>query len=381
MGDIFVSYSGQDRERIMPLVRALQETGWSVFWNGTIRDLDTSDRSIQSEIDDCRCMVVVWSKDSIRSSQVISQAYQGFLRHRLVAVAVDDVSPPYAFDSIEVVRCDWSAKGQSKALNEVIAEISVIIGSSPAVRPAAKLSSCMTGESVKGQPKPQVASPWRHRFAEVIKKRTAKFRRSAGTKPMRTTSSGEPTTAQSFFERDNEAPDWRRRVAEELERLPLGQVLFDAPAVMRVGARDRIRVRIAQDLLPDIRQDLKDRGILQIDKIKVGTFMTVRLSGCDFEITPLSEYEQIVSSDTHTEWAWSVLPLKSGRKILYLHVTVRIKINGEEEKRDHPVMDKEVTVQVNRAYIIKQFLVSHWKWIVATLITIVGLLLAFLSNK
>ena len=36
MSDIFVSYASEDRERIMPLVRVLEKSGWSVFWDRTI---------------------------------------------------------------------------------------------------------------------------------------------------------------------------------------------------------------------------------------------------------------------------------------------------------------------------------------------------------
>jgi hypothetical protein len=38
MSDIFISYSSEDRDRVLPLVNALEKTGWSVFWD---RDIPT----------------------------------------------------------------------------------------------------------------------------------------------------------------------------------------------------------------------------------------------------------------------------------------------------------------------------------------------------
>ena len=36
MGDIFISYAREDRNRIKPLAEALEKQGWSVFWDRTI---------------------------------------------------------------------------------------------------------------------------------------------------------------------------------------------------------------------------------------------------------------------------------------------------------------------------------------------------------
>ena len=33
MADIFISYSNTDRDRVIPIVKALEKQGWSVFWD------------------------------------------------------------------------------------------------------------------------------------------------------------------------------------------------------------------------------------------------------------------------------------------------------------------------------------------------------------
>jgi|GEM_PF-3236824 len=157
-------------------------------------------------------------------------------------------------------------------------------------------------------------------------------------------------------------------IREELERLPVGRLMFNPPESMRVGVRERVEVRISQDVAQDLTVNLKGQGLPQLEEIRVATFMKVQLSAEDFEITPLNEAEQFVAADTFTEWAWDVLPQKAGLKSLRLLVTVRLKLDGSEEKRDYPVLDRTVTVAVNRLYTTKMFVKEHWKWIAGSMI-------------
>ncbi len=61
MADIFLSYASEDRERVIPLVEALQADGFSVWWDRTIQAGNTYDREIEAAIGEAACMVVVWS--------------------------------------------------------------------------------------------------------------------------------------------------------------------------------------------------------------------------------------------------------------------------------------------------------------------------------
>ncbi len=81
----------------------------------------------------------------------------------------------------------------------------------------------------------------------------------------------------------------------------------------------------------------------------------------------LSSPEQVIAKDTYTQWSWDVLPLHKGKHTLHLCVTVRIKVGGAEEKRDYPVIDKDITVRVNVPYAVRTFGQQHWKWLVTAL--------------
>jgi len=155
---------------------------------------------------------------------------------------------------------------------------------------------------------------------------------------------------------------------KEIDKLTLGTLLFNIPHVMRIGVRERIEVRIAKNFTEGINLNLKGRGVPELEQIKIGTFMKVRLSGESFEINKLNEEEQIILQDSYTEWAWDVLPTKTGEQFLHLHITIRVKIPNIEEKKDYPVIDNKVQVQVNTLYSVKQFAIKYWKWLLTTIV-------------
>ena len=97
MTDIFLSYASQDRERVIPLVEALEADGYSVWWDRNIRPGPSFDREIETALKETSCMVVVWSHDSVESEWVRNEVDDGARRGILVPVLIDDVLPPLAY--------------------------------------------------------------------------------------------------------------------------------------------------------------------------------------------------------------------------------------------------------------------------------------------
>ena len=60
MADIFLSYSSKDKERVKPLVHALEREGWTVWWDRKTPAGETFDQMIERELTASRCVVVVW---------------------------------------------------------------------------------------------------------------------------------------------------------------------------------------------------------------------------------------------------------------------------------------------------------------------------------
>jgi flagellar biosynthesis GTPase FlhF len=139
MSDIFVSYASEDRERIMPLVHALEKTEWSVFWDRTIPTGKTWREVIGSEIRSSRSIVVVWSKNSVDSRWVQEEAEAGSRKHKLFPILIEDVEQPFGFGSIQAASfIDWDGKPEAQSFQRLIADLTTLLGESPAAVAEAK---------------------------------------------------------------------------------------------------------------------------------------------------------------------------------------------------------------------------------------------------
>jgi hypothetical protein len=86
MADIFMSYAKGDRDRARVLAESIERHGWSVWWDRKI-PLGTSwDHVIEQEVDAARSIIVLWSKDSIASDWVKTEAREGKARGVLVPI-------------------------------------------------------------------------------------------------------------------------------------------------------------------------------------------------------------------------------------------------------------------------------------------------------
>jgi hypothetical protein len=145
---------------------------------------------------------------------------------------------------------------------------------------------------------------------------------------------------------------------------------------MKLGDTELVEVRITQNITENFTKGLEGRGDPLINETKVSPTMKVRLTGENFYINPQNGEEQIIESDKHTEWQFYVTPLKSGIQTLHLTYYVIISIPGyDDKKKEYEVGNWEINVKVNPVWFLK----SNWQFIVATLLTIVGLIIAVIA--
>ncbi len=108
MGDIFISYSHKDRDRVEPLVALLRRRGWEVRWDQDFRGGINFYDKLNQFLSTVRCMVVVWTQSSIRSQWVGREAAEGARRNMLVPVRLEDVEVPIGFgDVLSIDLIDW----------------------------------------------------------------------------------------------------------------------------------------------------------------------------------------------------------------------------------------------------------------------------------
>ncbi len=72
MADVFISYDSSDRDRVAALATAIENRGWTVWWDRKLHAGATFDREIEAEL--AKCIVVVCSRESVESDWVRSEA-------------------------------------------------------------------------------------------------------------------------------------------------------------------------------------------------------------------------------------------------------------------------------------------------------------------
>jgi TIR domain len=162
MGDIFISYSSEDRARAQKLVKTLDDGAWSIFWDRTIPAGKSWREIIGKELDDARCVIVLWSKSSIESSWVLDEADDARRRGVLVPILIDNVLPPIGFRSIQAVKLvDWDSEERSQTFDRLVTDIRTLIGAPPLARK----------ENKQAELRVERAAEARHWSAKLAKKR------------------------------------------------------------------------------------------------------------------------------------------------------------------------------------------------------------------
>ena len=109
MADVFISYAREDKDKARMLANALEDQGWSVWWDPQIPAGREFDDVIEEALDAAKCVVVLWSNRSIVSRWVKTEAGEGLDRDILVPVLIEDIKPPLAFRRVHAADLTvWS---------------------------------------------------------------------------------------------------------------------------------------------------------------------------------------------------------------------------------------------------------------------------------
>lgn len=138
MSDIFISYASVDRARAQLLAKALQERGWSVWWDRTIPPGRQFDEVIEEALDAARCVVVLWSTASTASSWVKTEAAEAMRRKALIPAMIDDpVKIPLEFRRLQAADLTrWHGEPSTPEFEQFCAAIASELGGvSPQPRP------------------------------------------------------------------------------------------------------------------------------------------------------------------------------------------------------------------------------------------------------
>jgi len=134
MAGLFLSYSHDDRAIAVKLVSFLEGEGHEIWWDSKLEAGHRIPDVIERQIFEAEKVLVIWSRDSVKSDYVRDEADRG--RKKLIPMRIDDVDLPLPFGVLQTI--DLTA--WPKRLEEVLAAVG---------RPAPKPKSAATESANK----------------------------------------------------------------------------------------------------------------------------------------------------------------------------------------------------------------------------------------
>ncbi len=132
MSDIFLSYKSEDRPRAKIIAEALEQHGYSVWWDRIIPPGKTFDQVIEEALESAKCVIVLWSKESVSSDWVKNEVREGTRRHILVPILIDEVKIPFEFRHIQAAQLiDWQGGVHNPEFDLLLNSVAEIVGRLP----------------------------------------------------------------------------------------------------------------------------------------------------------------------------------------------------------------------------------------------------------
>src|SRR5262245_55858353 len=103
MADIFLSYAHEDQPIARQLAQRLAKGGWSVWWDRELPSGANFREEIQRQLDEARCVVVLWSNAAVASHFVTDEAEEGIKNNRLVPVMLERLVLPLGFRQLQQI--------------------------------------------------------------------------------------------------------------------------------------------------------------------------------------------------------------------------------------------------------------------------------------
>ena len=130
---LFLSYARADESFARKLKTALEEAGYSVWWDALIEGGAAYARSIAEALERADAILVLWSEQSVESDWVKDEAAQGRDRHRLIPLSLDRTSPPLGFRQYQVIDLShWHGRRSASQFIAIERAIAAVQGNTPA---------------------------------------------------------------------------------------------------------------------------------------------------------------------------------------------------------------------------------------------------------
>lgn len=149
MADVFLSYSRQDKAIAARFVEMLEGLGWDVFWDQETRAGTLWPKVLEDELNQARCLLVLWTSHSVASRWVRIEAYEALQNEKLLPVRLENVKPPLEFRQTQLFDLiGWTGEPADPRLPRLFEDLAAIAKCAPPRRgrPAAVASDVRAAE-------------------------------------------------------------------------------------------------------------------------------------------------------------------------------------------------------------------------------------------
>ena len=141
MNDIFISYDSADRAIAQKFADVLEARGWSVWWDREIPLGKAFDQVIEEELNAARCVIVLWSNQSVRSRWVKTEAAAAADRDCLLPVLIEDIAIPFEFKRIQTAMLmNWRGDDGDPEFNRLVKAVEQLVRRAPHPTPSRSAS-------------------------------------------------------------------------------------------------------------------------------------------------------------------------------------------------------------------------------------------------
>lgn len=132
MANIFISYARADRKKVERLAAALENAGFSLWWDREIKSGAEFSACIERELEAAKHVIVCWSRESVKSHWVKDEAMIAARANKLKAVSLDGTEPPIGYMQYHALDfCGW----QGVEHEECFSALLQALGATPVVKP------------------------------------------------------------------------------------------------------------------------------------------------------------------------------------------------------------------------------------------------------
>jgi hypothetical protein len=128
MSDIFLSYASEDRIKTAALADLFEEAGWSVWWDRDLTPGSLWEPAVLERVAAARCVVVVWSRDSVKKPWVAREAAVGLERGVLVPVLLQPSHLPNPTPTVQAIELSVWSGAQTAELRPLLEAVAAKVG-------------------------------------------------------------------------------------------------------------------------------------------------------------------------------------------------------------------------------------------------------------